>query len=191
MPSSDDMVAPPTNASAAVAPASSSLAASMGLRDMHPAYFAMAMATGIVSVACYLVGFSVLAKALFWLNVAVYAGLWAAMLLRLFLYPANVWADLTSHARGVGFFTTVAATCVLGTQCLVVGGLPRAALILWVLGIVLWAALTYGVFAALTIRRRKPPLSVGIHGGWLVAVVAAQSVAVLGAQLASRLAPYE
>jgi tellurite resistance protein TehA-like permease len=40
------------------------------------------------------------------------------------------------------------------------------------------------VFTALTIKAEKPPLAEGINGGWLVAVVAAQSVAVLGAQVA-------
>jgi tellurite resistance protein TehA-like permease len=165
--------------------------AGSGLRQMHPAYFAMAMATGIVSVSCYLLGFRTLAVGLFWLNVAIYAGLWALTLLRLARYPAEFLADLTSHGRGVGFFTTVAATCVLGTQFLIVGAMPRAALGLWVAGIVLWAGLTYAVFTALTVRRSKPPLSVGIHGGWLVAVVGAQSVAVLGAQLAGGLAPYQ
>lgn len=158
---------------------------------MHPAYFAMAMATGIVSVACHLLGLRPLAIGMFWLNVAVYAGLWALTLLRIARYPAEVAADLTSHGRGVGFFTTVAATCVLGTQFLLVGGLPRVATGLWFAGIALWAGLTYAVFTALTIRRSKPPISVGINGGWLVAVVAAQSVAVLGAQLAGRLAPYQ
>src|SRR5687768_17049563 len=162
-----------------------------GLPDMHPAYFAMAMATGIVSIACHLVGFAKLAVVLFWLNVAVYVALWALTVLRLIRYPANVGADLNSHGRGVGFFTTVAATCVLGSQFLVVGDRPRIAIGLWFAGIALWAILTYTIFAALTIRRSKPPLSVGIHGGWLVAVVAAQSVAVLGAQLAPSLRPYQ
>jgi tellurite resistance protein TehA-like permease len=172
-------------------PAPAAAAGGGGLRDMHPAYFAMAMATGIVSVACHLVGYRALAVGLFWFNVVVYAALWVLTLTRLARYPAAVAADLTSHGRGVGFFTTVAATCVLGTQFLLVGGLPRVALGFWVAGIVLWAGLTYTVFAALTVRRSKPPLSVGIHGGWLVAVVAAQSVAVLGAQLAGTLSPYQ
>jgi len=158
---------------------------------MHPAYFAMAMATGIVSVACHLVGFRVLARAMFWLNVGVYAGLWVATIVRLVRYPAAVRADLTSHGRGVGFFTIVAATCVVGTQFLVVGGMPRAAAVFWFAGIGFWAVLTYSVFTALTVKREKPPLSVGIHGGWLVSVVGAQSVAVLGAQLAPTLAPYQ
>jgi tellurite resistance protein TehA-like permease len=163
----------------------------MGLREMPPAYFAMAMATGIVSVACELIGFHRLGVGLFWLNIVVYTALWGLTVLRAIRYPAAFGADLTSHSRGVGFFTTVAATCVLGTQFLVIGGLPRVALGLWLAGVVLWAVLTYGIFSALTVRRSKPPLSVGIHGGWLVAVVAAQSVAVLGAQLAVGLRPYD
>jgi tellurite resistance protein TehA-like permease len=158
-----------------------------GLREMHPAYFAMAMATGIVSIAAHLVGFRWIALVLFCLNIPIYVVLWCLTLLRLIRYPAAVAADMTSHGRGVGFFTTVAATCVLGSQFIVIGQRPRIAVGLWVLGILLWATLTYSIFAALTIRRSKPPLSVGIHGGWLVAVVAAQSVAVLGAQLAPSL----
>jgi tellurite resistance protein TehA-like permease len=144
----------------------------------------MAMATGIVSIACHLVGFRLLATGLFWLNIVIYAVLWALTVLRVVRYPARVIADLNDHVRGVGFFTTIAGTCVLGSQSLIVGGFPRVALGLWAFGILLWAVLTYTVFTALTVRRSKPPLSVGIHGGWLVAVVAAQSVAVLGAQLA-------
>ena len=161
-----------------------------GLRDMHPAYFAMAMATGIVSIACHLLGFVAIGKGLFWLNVAVYSALWVLSILRVVRYAAAVGADLTSHGRGVGFFTTVAATCVLGTQFLVVGGMPRVAKALWFAGILLWAVLTYTVFTALTVKRAKPPLS-AINGGWLVTVVAAQSVAVLGAQLAPHFPPHE
>ena len=88
------------------------------------------------------------------------------------------------HGRAVGFFTTVAGTCVLGSQLLVVGGAWRVARWLWLAGIVLWAVLTYTVFTALTVKADKPALAEGINGGWLVSVVAAQSVAVLGAQLA-------
>lgn len=192
MPSSGNNVAvEPVATPPAPAPAPAPAPSAGGLRDMHPAYFAMAMATGIVSIACHLLGFGATAKGLFWLNVVVYGTLWVLTVLRVARHPATVGADLTSHSRGVGFFTTVAATCVLGTQFLIVGGMPRVATALWFAGVTLWAVLTYTVFTALTIRRSKPPLSVGIHGGWLVAVVAAQSVSVLGAQLAPRLDPYK
>ena len=184
--------APPSaHAPGSAPPAASTADTASPLRDMHPAYFAMAMATGIVSIACHLHGFRFLARALFLLNIAVYGSLWVLTALRLARYPAQLGKDFLSHGRGVGFFTTVAATCVLGTQFLLVGGMPRVALALWVSGIVLWAGLIYSVFTGLTVRRDKPPLSAGLHGGWLVAVVAAQSVAVLGAQLAPTLHPHE
>jgi len=187
MPSSDNNVAVvPTAAPPAPPPPSQG-----GLRDMHPAYFAMAMATGIVSIACHLLGLHAIGKGLFWLNIAVYAGLWVLSILRFVRYPGAVGADVMSHGRCVGFFTTVAATCVLGTQFLVVGAMPGVATVLWLAGIVLWAATTYTIFTALTVKRTKPPLSAGINGGWLVSVVAAQSVSVLGAQLAPHLRPHE
>src|SRR6185436_20829515 len=47
------------------------------------------------------------------------------------------------------------------------------------------AAVTYTVFALLTVKAEKPSLADGINGGWLVSVVAAQSVSVLGTQLAA------
>jgi tellurite resistance protein TehA-like permease len=152
--------------------------------DLHPASFAMVMATGIVSVAAQLEGLRYVALPLVWLNVALYAALWALLLLRVARHRSRVMADLYDHARSVGFFTTVAATCVLGNQFVVVLDLPRVAIALWFVGIVLWAVITYTVFTLLTVKGEKPSLVEGLSGGWLVAVVAAQSVSVLGGLLA-------
>ncbi|MEO6773352.1 MAG: tellurite resistance/C4-dicarboxylate transporter family protein [Kofleriaceae bacterium] len=155
-----------------------------GLAAMHPAYFALVMATGIVSLACELLGLHPIAVALFVLDLGFYPLLWALLIARIVLHRERVRADLFHHARAVGFFTIVAATCVLGSQCLVVGGSFSAALGLWFAGIVLWAVLIYGVFSILTVKTEKPSLADGINGGWLISVVAAQSVSVLGAQVA-------
>jgi tellurite resistance protein TehA-like permease len=158
-----------------------------GLAGMHPAYFALVMATGIVSVACHLVGPRVLARPLFALNVAFYAALWTLTITRVLRHRASVVADLMHHGRSVGFFTTVAATCMLGSQCLLIGNSPRVALYFWLFGIALWAVLVYAVFTVITVKTDKPTLADGINGGWLVSVVAAQSVSVLGSQLAPSL----
>jgi tellurite resistance protein TehA-like permease len=155
-----------------------------GLAALHPAYFALVMATGIVSIACELLGHRWLAGGLLVANLAFYPALWALTLARALRHRAALLADLQHHGRAVGFFTTVAATCVLGSQLLVVGGHPRVALGLWIAGIALWATLTYAIFTILITRRDKPTLVDGLHGGWLVSVVAAQSVAALGTQLA-------
>jgi tellurite resistance protein TehA-like permease len=155
-----------------------------GLAGMHPAYFALVMATGIVSIACELLGPHAIAVALFALNLAFYPLLWVLAIARIVRHRDRVRADLVHHGRAVGFFTMVAATCVLGSQCLLIAESVAAAFALWCAGIVLWAVLIYGVFALLTVKADKPSLADGINGGWLISVVAAQSVAVLGAQLA-------
>jgi tellurite resistance protein TehA-like permease len=151
---------------------------------MPPASFALVMATGIVSIACELFGRRWIAWPLLWANAVFYTALWGLTIERAVRFPDLMLADVSHHGRAVGFFTTVAATCVLGSQALVIGGAWRIAAALWMLGIVLWAVVTYTVFTVLTVKSEKPPLAEGINGGWLVAVVAAQSVAVLGAQLA-------
>jgi tellurite resistance protein TehA-like permease len=74
---------------------------------------------------------------------------------------------------------------MLGSQWLVIAGAWRLAAGLWLAGIALWATITYTVFPLLTVKAEKPSLADGINGGWLVSVVAAQSVAALGSQLAS------
>lgn len=154
------------------------------LAAMHPAYFALVMATGIVSLACHTMGLPLPAKGLFACNLAFYPALWILTLVRFVRHRAQVVADLRNHSRSVGFFTTVAATCVLGTQCFLIGGAYQAALAFWVSGIALWALLTYAVFTIIIVKPEKPALAEGLNGGWLVSVVAAQSVCVLGAQLA-------
>jgi tellurite resistance protein TehA-like permease len=151
---------------------------------LHPAYFAMVMATGIVSVAVHLLGPRALAVALLWVNLLSGSVLVVATGIRVMRYPRHVAEDFRHHGRAVGFFTSVAAASVLGSQLLLIAGAWRAAAVFWFLAIALWAVLTYSIFTILTVKESKPPLAEGLNGGWLVAVVAPQSIAVLGTQLA-------
>ncbi|HET9164236.1 MAG TPA: tellurite resistance/C4-dicarboxylate transporter family protein [Solirubrobacterales bacterium] len=155
------------------------------LEDLSPSYFALVMATGIVSIGCYLMGLKPVAIALFALNCVAYVVIWALSLLRLRVYPRRVLEDLTSHERGLGFLTVVAGTGVLGAQVIVIGHEFAIAIGLLALAAVLWLTLTYTVFTALTIKREKPSLAQGISGTWLLAVVATQAIAVLTALLAA------
>src|SRR6185369_13840874 len=43
----------------------------------------------------------------------------------------------------------------------------------------LWLVMTYGLLATLVAKADKPRLAEGLNGGWLVIVVAPQSVAIL------------
>lgn len=156
-----------------------------GLAGLSPAYFGMVMATGIVSIAAALEGMRAIGLALFWVNNAAYALLVILYTLRATRYPRRFLEDLIDHRRGPGFFTFVAASCILGTQYVLLAGEFRAALVLWVVGLAFWLALTYTIFTALTIKEHKPALAEGISGAWLLAVVATQSTAVLGVHIAA------
>ena len=151
--------------------------------ELHPAYFALVMATGIVSIACHLFGLEALARALFLINIAAYSTLWVLYLARAIFFRQQFVADWISHKRGFGFFTMVAATNVLGSQFLLFDKNAALATGLWWLGLSLWAICTYAIFVLLAVQAKKPPMEEGINGGWLVAVVATQSVCVLGSLL--------
>ena len=150
------------------------------LAKMPPAYFALVMATGIFAIACSLVNVPTLPRLLARINVAAYAILWTLTLLRIVRHPKPFVADFSSHPRGPGFFTTVAATSVLGTHLVILDHANAAGRILWGVAFVLWLLLTYTIFTALTIKEEKPSLAEGLNGGWLTAVVATQSLVVLG-----------
>src|ERR1043165_204659 len=98
---------------------------------LFPGYFSLVMATGIVSIAAYLLELKALAWALLFVNVAAYAILWLLLAVRLVRFFPRVRADLNDHARGAGFFTVVAGTCVLGSELVIVAGREREALALW------------------------------------------------------------
>ncbi len=156
--------------------------------SLHPAYFALVMATGVVAIAVSLQGLPVLATTLMWLNTAAFLILVALTVARLALFARAFFRDFADFERGPGFFTTVAGACVLGDQWLVVRDGRTAALVLWLIAIPLWAFFMYAVLALFTVREQKPDLAQGINGGWLMAVVATQAVSALGALLAPDLA---
>src|SRR5512138_3378728 len=87
-----------------------------GIRDLFPAYFALVMATGIVSIACHLLQMDFLAFPLFTLNQFFYIVLWLLTLARIFLHGSRLIGDLSNHRIGTGFLTLVAGTNVLGSQ---------------------------------------------------------------------------
>jgi tellurite resistance protein TehA-like permease len=154
-------------------------------RDLSPAYMAMVMATGIVSIAGFMLDITSVAVGLFAINIVAYIVLGVLTLLRLAWYPRIFFSDLVDHQRGPGFFTFVAGSCVLGSQFILIADNYDIALVLGIVATVLWIILIYGIFTALSVKEHKPTLANGINGGWLLAVVSTQSIAVLGALIAA------
>jgi tellurite resistance protein TehA-like permease len=103
------------------------------------------MATGIVSIATYVHGIPAVSKVLFWLNALFLAGLAAATGARLLRYSRAFAADIQSHSRAVGFFTTVAATAMFGTQLVLLMDAAKIAAVFWIAATVLWFVTNYGI----------------------------------------------
>src|SRR5689334_12015235 len=153
------------------------------VRDLHPAYFAMVMATGIVSTGADLLGMAPIALALFWLNSLIFIVLCCLTVGRLIRHYGEFLADLIDHNRAPGFFAIVAGACILGTQWLIILESPRIALALWLLAITLWLVLDYVYFTGVPIKETKPRMAEVIYGGWLFAVVQTQPRSVHGVRL--------
>jgi tellurite resistance protein TehA-like permease len=148
-----------------------------GIAGLDPGYFALVMATGIISNVFFLQGQRTLSNALFALNLAIYGCLWLLTIVRAARFTAPLRADLTSPQRVFLFFTTVAANDVLGMS-LALRGCSSAALVLWLVACALWLGLTYLGFAVYLFRNAGGTDVIG--GAWLNAIVGTQSLAILG-----------
>jgi tellurite resistance protein TehA-like permease len=147
------------------------------------------MATGIVSIATHLLGVEVVDEALLAVNVVAYVVLWVLTAVRLARDRAAFGRQLSDHRTAPVLLTVVAGTCVLGNQMVLIAESVVLAEALLVLGAALWLVLTYAVFTAVIVKPDKPHVDEAVNGGWLLAVVATQSLAVLIALLQEHWGP--
>lgn len=152
------------------------------VRTLHPGYFALVMATGILSIAMRNQSALALSVALMWLTAAEYAVLVTLTAWRLARYRSEVGADLEDPRRAFGLFTFVAGTDVLGTR-LAVDAHHVIAFILLVAGWVAWLVLGYVVPWTAVLGHARRPVLQNANGTWFIWVVASQSIAVLAAAL--------
>ena len=153
------------------------------VRSFPPVYFSM-VATGIVSIAAYLNGIPVFPIALLWLNAVLYIVFWLFLIIRIASDSKRLFGELTDFKLGPGFFTIIAGTSVLARQLVMIDADVRIAEIMLLFAVPLWACFIYVVFSAFTVKENKPTLSEGIHGGWLLSVVATQAISVLATLVA-------
>ncbi|MDN5872094.1 MAG: tellurite resistance/C4-dicarboxylate transporter family protein [Nitrococcus sp.] len=179
------MAQPPTSSASAPGRFDSAL------RELHPAYFAMVMATAAVSVAASLTGMPAVAKMLLAINIPAYVLLWLLFAARFLRHPKHALGDLSDHIRGPAYFTWIAATALLGSQLMSIVSREKAGVAMWALSVFLWMVLIYGVFTLIAVKRDKSDLKRGISSGWLLAVVATQSVSVLSALVCERSGSYQ
>jgi tellurite resistance protein TehA-like permease len=154
----------------------------VAVRDLHPAYFAFVMATGIISTGTYLLGPSWLSLAFLVVGCAGLGVLTIALVARLIRYRPAVAADIRSPDRVFGFFTITAGLDVLGAR-LALAGHPLATAILAAVAGSIWLVLAYGVPASLILARASDSVLGSVNGSWLLWIVATQSLSIAAATL--------
>lgn len=154
----------------------------IGIADLSPAYFALVMATGIVSIAAHLFKYTLFAETLFYVNILAYAILCILFIARFICYKKKFLSDFMDDRKNMGFLSFVAANCILGTQFVLIANHCHVAIYFFVIGLSSWIFLTYSLFAVLIEKRSKPSLK-AISGTWLLLIVATQAVSILSVQL--------
>ncbi len=107
------------------------LSLKIGVQNFSPDYFALAMSTGIISIASNMLGYHFISNWLFVVNNIEFVILLIIFILRLLFFFPDFKRDLSSHAEGAGFLTIVAASCILGTEYGLLEFHFERAVILW------------------------------------------------------------
>jgi tellurite resistance protein TehA-like permease len=152
------------------------------IRLLYPGYFALVMATGIISNAAWHIGHPALSDFLLAVNLAAFPLLVLTSAIRGARYPREFRADLVNPRLVFSFFTIVAAADVFGLQ-LALRGHAEPAVALWLFALTVWVVLGYLSFSVLTFVNTESGADL-VHGGWLIAIVGTESLVLLGAQIA-------
>lgn len=158
------------------------------IAGLTPGYFALVMATGIVSVGMHLENFDVLSQGLMVICGTAFTVLFALTAVRFVVYRGAVVDDFMDPRRAFGFFTFVAGTNVLGVR-LGLAGLHEATASLLLASGVAWLILGYVVPWTAVLGRQERPVVANANGTWFIWVVASQSVAVAAATIEPQLDP--
>ncbi len=156
------------------------------IATLFPGYFALVMATGIVAVAAQQQSLDLVAEVLYVVTATAYVVLAILLVTRVIRFWTNFTADVTNHAKGFAFLTTVAATNLLASASIVVHGWWELAWVLWWVSLALWAVFTYTTLIAVVIHGDKPGLQAGINGSWFLLTVSTQSIAVVAGLFLTR-----
>jgi len=147
------------------------------VHTLYPGYFALVMATGVISVDMRNRHHPGLSTALLWVGIVCYCALVVLHAWRAVIAPSRLHRDLGDPHRGFTCFTFVAASDVLSTR-LGLDGRYHIAAVLLAVGGISWIVLSYLVPWRVLLNRGDRPVLAGADGTWFNWVVAAQSVAI-------------
>ncbi|MGO1927129.1 MAG: tellurite resistance/C4-dicarboxylate transporter family protein, partial [Brachybacterium tyrofermentans] len=151
--------------------------ADSAISGLSPGYFALVMATGILSVALHEAGLLGPSQVALALAVVAYLVLVALFVARAIRHGRRMLGDARNPETAFGFFTVVAATGVLaaGLQGNGLGGLSIGLLIV---AAAIWLVLGYVLPWQVLMMRDGEPILARTNGTWFIWSVASQSLAV-------------
>lgn len=144
------------------------------LRSLGPGWFALVMATGIVSTAAARQGLAPVSVATLLVAVVAYVVLAVLSLLRLWRRPDLVRDELASPSQSFTFFAVVAGSAVLGER-LYEQRVETVALALLAVAALGWLVLGYVIPTLIVFTSAKSGLA-DADGTWLLWVVATQGI---------------
>jgi tellurite resistance protein TehA-like permease len=152
------------------------------VQSLTPGYFALVMASGIISLGLSLTGYDTSSVILFAIAIGAYIILCALNVWRFIAYRPAMRDDFHATRRAFGFFTFVAGTDVLGARA---GAQLWYDVTLWLLVVAgsAWLVLGYVVPWSAVLGRQERPVVAAANGTWFIWVVASQSVAIASASL--------
>ncbi|SES50040.1 Tellurite resistance protein TehA [Pedococcus cremeus] len=159
-------------------------------RGLAPGYFALVMATGIISIGLRLKGILLPSTVMLYVCAVAFVVLAVLTVVRLVAYRAELRDDFLDPRRGFGFFTLVAGCNVLGAR-LAMEQHTGWTTALAVIALLLWVVLGYVVPWTAVLGRSARPVLSSANGTWFIWVVASQSVAVSAATLQPHAATWQ
>jgi tellurite resistance protein TehA-like permease len=146
------------------------------VRTLYLGYFAIVMATGIVSVALLLTHAEMLSSILWGAGFVILAYFVLVYLIRIVRYGKEFRQDAMDPGKAFGLFTFVAALGVMATRS-ALGGWTLVPGIFTLTAAAAWCFLLYWIFAMLLFTNERP-IERSLNGSWLIAIVATESLAI-------------
>ncbi|MDF1604874.1 tellurite resistance/C4-dicarboxylate transporter family protein [Nocardioides sp. YIM 152315] len=153
-----------------------------GVEGLTPGYFALVMASGILSVGMALQGHRTLSSVLLAICVTAFVVLLSLTAWRFVAFRHAAVDDFVDPRRGFGYFTFVAGTNVLGVRLGLDGHYTATAVLLALAGTA-WLVLGYVVPWTAVLGRQERPVVATANGTWFIWTVGTQSVATAAATL--------
>lgn len=154
------------------------------LKLMFPSFpiaaFSIVMATGIISLVAEISGAYILARLLFILNNIIYLSCLVLSLCKFYANPYKIFFEMIHYQKGPNYLTVIAASCIIGIQYCHFTIFIYLSVILFYISILCYFVFITILFIGMMLSKKKPTLTIGIDGGWLLCTVSGCSLIILG-----------